>query len=156
MAANEIAQEAAETARSAKARAKSYLTLGRFADAKRVLNDGQRHLRDLKREAAASEAEVRAWYRQERMNVNKSGQFVGLSSSSEARARAARRRQIARRDLAQGQHNDVEPYRRVKARIDELVSLIRLGKGEHRSNQGCRPSGTNDRTGVASRPLWTA
>src|SRR5262249_10938235 len=145
---NEFEREAAEAARSAKARAKSYLTLRRFADAKRVLTDGQRFLRDLKREVAAIEGEVRAWYRQERVSVKQRGQFAGLITSSESRARAARRRQIARRDLAQRQHDDIEPYRRVRTRIDEFVSSL------DREKANIDRAKADSRAGVTIAPEW--
>jgi hypothetical protein len=84
-----------------------------MADAKRFLADGQRKLRDLKREAAEEEQALRANFQQKRIDTSKSGQVAGVFVNSKTRSAMARGRQMARRSIAQQQQARAVPAREV-------------------------------------------
>ena len=81
-----LAKQAEDAMHEALARARRLARVGKDKEAKQALTAGQQALRNYKREATAEEQELRAEFQQERLNINKSGQTIGMFMGSKTRA----------------------------------------------------------------------
>lgn len=93
-------------------------------EAKRLLTSGQRVLRDLKREVANAERDMRAEFQAARLQIDRSGQVIGAFGGSKVRGVMARGRAMEKRSLAAKKASAADGYRRVKSTIDDFIAQL--------------------------------
>lgn len=97
---------------------------GEPAAARRVLADGIRQLRELKRQLTATERIIRAHYQDARQQNRQSGQTIGLFVGSKGRGALARGRAAGARGLAAQQANELRPYAQAKLDVDNAIAHL--------------------------------
>jgi hypothetical protein len=151
--AEDIARRANEAGNAALSQASTLHEAGRYVDAKKVLTNGQQQLRNLKSEAVAEEREIRAQFQQARLDVNKTGQTLGMFMGSKARGTMGRARAYEKRGIAQQQQDALEPYRQLKTGIDAAIAELSTYKIEIDSDAAnAKAGGTKPKTAASSEP----
>jgi Protein of unknown function (DUF2510) len=126
----ESLEQAEASANDALQHANALRDAGRPAEAKKAITAGEAALRHAKSELVAQEREVRAKFKQARLNLNKQGQTVGMFMGSKARGNISRARAAGKRNLAQEEHDALAPYASAKAAIDSAVAGLGSAKLE--------------------------
>lgn len=134
-------------------RANALLAEDRYKEAKSVITDGQRDLRDLKRAAVDIQRQIRLQGTDARQSTNKSGQMIGLVAGSKARGNMARGRAVQKRRIADKQADALRPYDAVKSTIDNVLSQMDRVKAQVTSEeQAARASGVSGSAAKAQAP----
>lgn len=114
--------QADEIAARCNDRTNKMLRAKRWPEAAKSLTLGQKELRNLKRDIAVAERELRSEFQAERTQLSGKGRFVGLLMPYKFRRIMSAGRGHARKRLAEGQQEAVLPYQRLRAAIDDLIA----------------------------------
>ncbi|WP_206673679.1 DUF2510 domain-containing protein [Pseudactinotalea terrae] len=117
-----MGSDAASTAKAARREAERLTATGDPSEARRVLANAIRDLRELKRQINERQREIRAEASAARQRNSGSGQVVGAFMGSKARGAMARSRAAAGRAIAEKQAKMMRPLDAQKAEIDGLVA----------------------------------
>jgi hypothetical protein len=130
MSVEDLTQRAESIAAAAEDEANALLAEDRFKEAKVVLANAQRELRDVKREATEEQRQVREAAADERLKISNKGQTLGMFGGSKVRGAMAHGRAAAKRDLAQRQADALRPYDYLKSAIDRGIAQMDRAKAE--------------------------
>ncbi|MCE4025007.1 DUF2510 domain-containing protein [Microbacterium sp. Au-Mic1] len=103
---------------------------GDLAEAKRVISNGIRDLRDYKRELTEAERSIREQFQDAKLKNRASGQTVGMFVGSKTRAAIARGRAAEGRRLSSNQAAVLQPYARAKANVDRAIAAMDRAKAD--------------------------
>lgn len=114
--------QADEIAERCNVRTNKMLRAKRWPEAAKSLTLGQKELRNLKRDVAVAERELRAAFQSERTQLSGKGRFIGVFMPYKFRRIMSAGRGHARQRLAEDQQDAVLPYQRLRAAIDDLIA----------------------------------
>ena len=123
-------QQYTHIAKSAESAINAALQEDRDADARRVIQQAQADLRDLKRNIVESQRNIRGQATAARQDNAKSGQVIGQFLGSKARGSFAHSRANGRRKIAEAEHQAVRGYDQLKYAIDNLNSQLDRTKAD--------------------------
>lgn len=147
-------EQAAQIARESASTANEALGRDDTRSAKAILTEGQRQLRDLKRQVAAAETNARAQFTEQRNSIAKQGQIVGAFSRSKVRGNLSRARGMQRRSVADRQAEVMAQFRATKAHIDDLVAQLAASKGQLGPTSRATAGGAQPPPPPAAPPAW--
>lgn len=101
-----------------------------LAEAKRVISNGIRDLRDYKRELTEAERSIREQFHDAKLKNRASGQTVGMFVGSKTRAAMARGRAAQGRRLSSNQAAALQPYAQAKANVDRAIAAMDRAKAD--------------------------
>lgn len=153
MAKNDLNQRILDIAAATEAEAQKAADSGDLAEAKRVLSNGIRDLRDYKRELTEAERSIREQFQDAKLSNRASGQTVGMFVGSKTRAAMARGRAAQGRKVAANQSAALQPYAQAKMNVDRAIATIDRAKADVTNEVArLRESGKTP----AARPAATA
>jgi hypothetical protein len=103
-------------------------TASGLREAKRLLTAVQRDLRELKRQAAEAERQLKLSAQGARAKTANSGQFIGMLGGGKTRSALARGRAVGRQSIAKQEAAALTPYRSVRAGIDRQIGVLETAK----------------------------
>ena len=148
MAKNDLNRRILDIAAATEAEAQAAADKGDLAEAKRVLSNGIRDLRDYKRELTEAERSIREQFQDAKLQNRAAGQTVGMFVGSKTRAAMARGRAAQGRKLASNQAAALQPYAQAKANVDRAIATIDRAKAEV-TDEIARGRGSKSATGSA-------
>lgn len=128
MSAQQILNHASAIASHTQDAANAALAVDDEREAKRILAEGIRNLRDLKRQLADEQRAIREAATDARQKIAGKGQMVGLVAGSKARGAMARGRAAAQRSVAKDKEAALRPYANAKASIDNAIAQMDRAK----------------------------